>query len=440
MSWRPETSQPIAGQSRPSSAGSVVAVLSGLRNLLLSILLCFVTVVVAVFAGPVTSGAVLLLVSSHAPAAEHDLPDPYAALHKGRVDPGTGLYIREDEDLVVRGTPPLVLRRVYVSNNRTAKEFGIGTTHSAERYLVGDNDRTSLVLSDGSRIPFERITPGTSLLNAIYEAHATPGEWLGTQLGWAGFGWAMRRRDSSFALFQACGSNAARVCSIVQERDWDGHAIYYPRDFSGRLSRMQASADRWIAFDYDERDRISRASDSTGRAVRYEYDDAGRLIRVTATDGTAHRYTYTERDQMATIVDPGATVENAYDANGRCIRQVNWVPDELEPYTVDFTYRMHGAAVVEARSTRSDGTWLKYAFGDKGDAISETWGRRGSPPAIVTYTRDPGTRVLTSVTVTCPDKTGRSLPHSKAITPASEEVTKRDLLQTQCSWMERSVR
>src|SRR5690349_3551106 len=114
-----------------------------------------------VFVGPVVSGAIFLLIPARRPSHAHDLSATYKPFHKGHVDLATGLYIREDEDIVVRGTPALILRRTYLSNYREPKEFGIGTTHNGERYLVGDGQRFSwaaLIFADGSRVRFNRIS------------------------------------------------------------------------------------------------------------------------------------------------------------------------------------------------------------------------------------------------------------------------------------------
>ncbi|MCA1562616.1 MAG: hypothetical protein LC804_20910 [Acidobacteria bacterium] len=83
------------------------------------------------------------------------------------------------------------------------------------------------------------------------------------------------------------------MCSIVRERDPDGHTIHYRRDAAGRLARIEAAANRWIAFACDGQNRITRAYDSTDHEMRYEYDNRGRLSVATATDGRTHRYTYT---------------------------------------------------------------------------------------------------------------------------------------------------
>jgi hypothetical protein len=75
--------------------------------------ICGAAGLAAMVAGPLTSGGLLLVLPNAGPRVEHDLPESYSPLHKGHVDLATGLYIREDEDLVLRGTPALILRRTY---------------------------------------------------------------------------------------------------------------------------------------------------------------------------------------------------------------------------------------------------------------------------------------------------------------------------------------
>jgi YD repeat-containing protein len=273
--------------------------------LLIALTGCFALVGAAVFTGPVSSGAVLLLLPGTQRAVEHDLPDDYVPLHKGHVDLDVGLYIRENEDLVVPGTPPLVLRRTYISGFRAAKEFGIGTTHADAWYVVGDGKRfqwAALIRPGSYRVRFERTSNGTSLLNAMYQHRSSADEWQNARLGWTGLDWALRQADGSLARFRPCGPGEKSVCSIMRYRDADGHVVNYRRNTAGRLERMETGRDRWIAFDYDDRDRVTRALDSTKHEVHYEYDERGRLARVKSGGTTTHRYTYTDRDEMATIV------------------------------------------------------------------------------------------------------------------------------------------
>jgi YD repeat-containing protein len=408
-----------------------------LRRLLLVVLVLCVVVVAAVFAGPVASGAIFLLLPGATPPRQHDLPDSYEPLHKGGIDLPTGLYTRVDEDIVLSGTPPLMLRRTYLSRYPISREFGVGTTHDGEWYLSGDPERLqsiALILANGSRVDFERVSAGTSYVNGLFEHRTTPSEYLGARLGWVGFGWALRRRDGSGALFQPCGPNLPRSCSVILTRGADGHVVRFARDASGRLLRIEAAADRWIALDYDGLNRITRASDSAGRDVRYAYDAKGRLSHVKTSDGTERRYTYTDRDEMRTIAQPDMLIENSYDGDGLCVRQVTRFPGEAEPYVLDFEYRRNGRAIVRTRVTSSDGSWTQYTFNASRYSTSETWGRNGLEPANITYERDATTNVVTALEVTCPDFTGRPLRHRTHPRPGRLEWVKWDLLRTHCSW------
>ena len=416
---------------------------SRLRLLLKALVACSVLALAAVFAGPLSSGAVLLLLPAPQRAVEHDLPADYTPLHKGHVSLDVGIYVRENEDLVVPGTPALVLRRTYISGFRAAKEFGIATTQAGEWYLVGDGKKfqwAALIRPGEYRVRFERSSSGTSLLNAMYTHRSSADEWQDARLGWTGVGWALRQADGSLAQFRPCGPDVKDVCSIMRHRDADGHVINYRRTAAGRLERMEAGPNRWISFDYDDGNRVTRAFDSAKHEVRYEYDERGRLARVKSGGAITHRYTYTDRDEMATIIEPGTDIENTYDADGRCIRQVNRYADGSDPYIFDNAYKLDGSDVVQTDVRRSDGTWTQYMFNKIGFTTSETWGREDVEPATFVYERDPVTNAVVSLNLSCPDRTGRQLRHSSLVKPGREEWIKWDLVRTHCSWTGRRWR
>ena len=390
-------------------------------------------------AGPVSSGGMLLLLAGDRAPMEHDLPDPYEALHKGHVDLSTGHYEREDEDLVVRGTPALILRRTYLSSYRVSKEFGVGTMNDGEWYLIGDGVRfqsASLIRGIDSRINFTRVSPGASFWNAMFEHHETVGEWQGARLGWTGTSWALRRMDGSLSVFQGCG--AVGSCSILKARDADGHVVMYRRDDRGRLARMEAGT-RWIAFDYDGKNRVTRAYDSTRHEVRYEYDASGRLSRVVGHDGAIRRYTYTPQDRMATIVEPGTDIENVYDASGRCIRQVNRVPGDKRERNHNVFERLglpDRKTKGSCRPTRNSptGSGPRTPSRDRACDRAQSAKSAAAPACLFTYERDAATKAITALTLTCPDRTGRPLRHSGIVRNGNEEWLKADLVQTHCSW------
>jgi YD repeat-containing protein len=412
------------------------------RRLLLAVAISIVVMVAIVFAGPVSSGALLLLVPGTQKATNHDLPESYKPFHKGHISLDNGLYYRQNEDLIVRGTPPLVLRRSYISSYRVEKEFGIGTTMAGEWYLVGDGKQfqwSALIRPGESRIQFHRTSRGTGVYNAMYRHDTSQGEWFGAQMGWTGIDWVVRRRDGALARFRQCGPDEKSICSIVRYRDADGHVVEYRRDSAGRLLRIEAADNRWIAFEYDNDGRVNRAHDNMTNEVRYAYDDRGRLSQVISAGKVTHKYTYTDKDEMATIIEPGTDIENIYE-KGRCVRQVNRYADGSDPFIFDFAYHLNGSSIVGTDSKRSDGTWTTYTFSDSGYTTSEVWGRDDSEPATFVYERDPQTHAVVSLNLTCPDRTGRQLRHSSLVRPGEEEWIKWDLVRTHCSWTGRRSR
>ena len=409
-------------------------------KVLRALLVIVVVITAGLFAGPVSTGAVFFLLPTWVEKQSHDLREGYEPLHDGDVDLGTGLYIREDEDLVVRGTPPLILRRTYLSGDRVQRPFGIGTTHPGEIYLHGDGQRfqwASLILATGSAIRFERITSGETFVTALYEHRASSTQFYGARLGWTGLNWALRQADGGLDTFQPCGRRAARICSITSSRDADGHTIHYRRDAVGRLLRMDDGGARWIGFEYDAANRIARAHDSTGRRVRYEYDARGRLTSAAGSDGAVRRYGYTDLDELATISEPGWTIENTYERK-RVVRQTTTYPeDEHDPYVFEFDYELSGNRIVRTTAKESDGAWQSYTWDANRSVVSEARGGNGTQPAIFTYERDPETEAVTALTLTCPDRTGRPLRHSSIVKPGRLDWIKWDLLNTHCYWRTR---
>ena len=390
------------------------------------------------FIGPIRSGALLLLWPAPMTPQPHDLDPEYQPLHKGYISLSTGLYFREDEDLIVRGTPTLFLRRTYRSGFNVQREFGIGTTHNGGLALEGDPDRfqwAQIVVPDTAPVRFERISPGTSYANALFEHRSSPSAWQGARLGWTGTGWAVRRRDGTVMMFQGCGYGDAPVCWILWERDEDGHRIDYKRDGKGRLMRIEASPDRFIAFDYDGKDRIRRAYASDGEEVRYEYDERGRIARSVGSAGTDNSYKYTDGDEMTVIDTADMLIENTYDESGRVTRQVNTYPnDAYEPYWFAFAYKAVDGRVVQSETQRADTTWSRNSYAN-GYTVEESWGAEGYEPLTFKYERDGVTNNITSVALTCPDRRGRPITHPAAnVQPDSEEWTKWDLVRTLCTW------
>jgi hypothetical protein len=366
-------------------------------------------------------------------ANEHYRPREYKPLHKGGIDLATGLYVRENEDLVVPGTPALVLRRTYLSGNHAAKQFGVGALHNGEEYLIGDGQTfqwVSLILARGTRIEFTRTSPGPLLPNAEFVHTATASDWHGSTIIWTGLTWVLQKKEGSTMTFKACSSQARSVCSIIQSRDPQGRTIYYRRHLaSGDLLKIDDGAGRWISLEYDDSHRITRAYASNGRWVRYAYDERGRLASASTSSEQEYRYSYSDLDELATIEEPGTSIENTY-ADGRCIRQVNKYPDG-EPLIFEFSYQLEGGRVVRTDSRRSDGTFRSYAWDDSKRVKTEAFGQEGNDPIVFDYDRDTITKAVRALTVTCPDVGSGTTRRTANVTSGKEDVVKADLI-AQC--------
>jgi YD repeat-containing protein len=406
-----------------------------LKKLLVALVLTALTLVAGVFGGAVSSGAMLLMLPGAGPGRHQDLSESYRPIHKGYVDQSTGFYTRENDDLVVRSTPPLILRRTYRSGYRVSRQFGIGTTHPGEVWLRGDGQKfqwAELVLASGHRMPFHRTSPGTSFFNAMYLHRSPRGEWDGARLGWTGLDWVMRLPDGGVSHFLPC-ARPETYCSITQERDADGHVIRYVRDPNRRLQKMMAE-DGWIAFDYDNHDRIVRAYASTTDEVRYHYDERGRLSLAVSKSGL-YRYAYTTRDELETMTEPGKVTINTFDSDGRVIHQVTAFDGDPVMYTFTFKYKVDGDRVTQSKSERWDGSRSLYEYNEDLYVIAETQSAGGSEVTF-SYERDPQTNAVSSLRLTCPDRTGRPLGHF-SIVRGNEEWIKRDLMQSRCSFKTR---
>jgi YD repeat-containing protein len=403
-----------------------------LLRLLIVIAVGLVAAAAAIFAGPVSSGALMLLwPSASRTTADHDVAE-YVPLHKGHVDISTGLYIRQDDDLFVGDAVALRLRRTYLSGDRVSRQFGVGTTHEGEWYLIGDGERfqwAALILADGGRIRFDRVSPGSFLSNALFQHRATPTQFFGSELGWVGFEWALRFRRGGLALFQACGPAAGSICSLIEFRAPDGRVIHYDRDHSGKLLAMRDASDR-ITFEYDDRQRIVTAADTLGHDVRYSYDDAGRLTSVTTSDGVTRSYTYSDRDEMLTIDEPKWFIENTFDGSGRCIRQVTKLPHRTQPYVFEFAYTVIDGSVSETNVTEN-GRRTSYRFSPSHYMSAMVYDADRPAAATVTFDRDDRTNVALSMTIRCTGMGGHVVKTVPTV-PGFEADVAEEVIEREC--------
>jgi YD repeat-containing protein len=393
-----------------------------------------------IWLGPFLSGAISLTARTDQAPAPHDLEPSYQPRHEGHVDVSTGLYIREDEDAIMSRTPPFLLTRTYLSGDRISRHFGIGTTSNAEWYLIGDPERfqwAELILADGGRIHFDRISRGNSYETALFRHQTTPGSFFGSQLGWTGLGWTMRFHDGALARFQGCGPPPDNnACSLIELRDEDNHLLRFRRDRSGRLTSIEGPAER-MRFQYDDRKRVTAAEVDGQPRMEYEYDEPGRLIRARSSDGVTREYSYGPHDEMLSIREPGWVIENTFNDDLRVVRMVtHFDPTPADPHpkerVVALAYTVSGKDVTETDVLEHDGSHTVFRFNGRGYPEVEIHDATGANPMILSIDRDASGQFVTGLTVRC-TVNGRRTTRTEPMDPRfGEEEAKEQLMTSIC--------
>ena len=250
----------------------------------------------------------------------------------------TGEFVYEKADLVLPDTIPLHLTRTYRSNDSFSHGFGTGTVSPYDMFMVGDISPYTyqeLILPDGRRVRFDRISTGTSYGDSVYAHVSAQDPFYGSRLQWTGgtIGnpgpWQITLRDGTIYFFPDSQSSTNPNCQgLIGIRDRYGNQVRFDRSnhlANCNLNRITSPNGRFIAFTYNAQNLITQAQDNLGRTVNYTYDGAGRLSTVTDVGGGVTTYTYNDQNRMLTVKDPRNIVylTNQYDSSGRIIQQTN---------------------------------------------------------------------------------------------------------------------
>ncbi|HEY6971173.1 MAG TPA: DUF6531 domain-containing protein [Candidatus Angelobacter sp.] len=245
----------------------------------------------------------------------------------------TGDFTYEKTDLVLPDTIPINFSRTYRSNDSVVRSFGIGATDNYDIFTIGDKapyTYQELVLADGGRVRFDRISSGTSYGDAVY-VHATAHDaFYGAKISWTGIApgkWSLTLVDGTVLSFpESDGATSAYCEALVGIKDRYGNQVRLDRAPSTcYLTKITSPNGRYISLTRDSQGRVTQAQDNAGRTVTYTYDGAGRLSTVTDVNSGITTYTYDDQNRMLTIKDARGIVylTNQYDSSGRVSQQTN---------------------------------------------------------------------------------------------------------------------
>jgi YD repeat-containing protein len=334
------------------------------------------------------------------------VPQPASAKDADPVDLGTGLYVRNNLDLYLKDSIPIEFNRVYRNADPRSRAFGIGASNAYEMFISGDSAAftyVELILADGSRLHYNRISPGQDFASAVFEDTNTPTEFYGSRIRWNGNGWTVALQDGSSYKLRGCNGNSKPgQCGVVEFRNAKGEVLQVVRERNGNVSRIVSPTGKWVALTYDSQDRIIRGDDSLGRSVQYSYDDKGRLIKVLTATGKVFRYQYDSQNRMTGAWEGPERILNVY-AGERCVRQTWW--HNGKPHSFAFKYAITDQGEIrETEVKEPNGTVRRVMFDTNGYQTRDTYIPVTGEPLSIRFNRDSNTNNLKTITVTCSGK------------------------------------
>ncbi|WP_190287781.1 RHS repeat-associated core domain-containing protein [Massilia sp. NR 4-1] len=317
------------------------------------------------------------------------------------VDGATGLFLHEATDLKVADVIPILVSRSYRPRDPVSRAFGIGTNLAYDYFLVGDTSPWTyqeLILPDGGRLRYERISAGTNYADAVYQHTSSTTRYYGSTLRYRGGScyWELKLKDGETVCFgESMRSARARDAAALSISDRNGNTLTLTRN-NGNLVRIISPNGRQVDFEYDSSNRIIAAMDNAGRKVSYGYDAAGRLIKVTDPLGQTEVYTYDSAHNMVTVQDKRGNlmVANVYDANNRVSKQTY-----ADGSTNLFNYTLNAAnKVIQTDVTNERGIVKRIEFNQAGYPVRVTNALGLAEQQIDIYERDPLKNLLLSHT------------------------------------------
>jgi YD repeat-containing protein len=208
------------------------------------------------------------------------------------VDLATGLFVYEKVDLVVDDVIPIVISRHYRqgATSQGPRVFGMNTAIPYQMTLTGDFTNYSfaeLVLEDGAKVRFTRISPGTGYTDAVFEHTATPSRFYKARLTWnASHGWEIALRDGT--VYEFVAGNPGSFPIAIRDRLGNRLTIYRPpfTPHNYKFTRITSPKGRWVEVTWNSTlDVIAEVRDNANRVMSYSYDGSSRLTSVTDAAG-----------------------------------------------------------------------------------------------------------------------------------------------------------
>jgi RHS repeat-associated protein len=295
------------------------------------------------------------------------------------VEPASGIFLHRRTDVSLPGRVPIVLTRIYRTNDPTLGPFGIGTSSSYDAYLR--QKTTELVMLF---LPGNNKSRWTRQADGSY-AVGDKGPFRGAKLTKHAEGtWTLRYKNGRQWQFNAAGW-------LIAQQDRNGNQLIMARDGQNRTTALREPSGRELTFSYSGSDlKVTQVTDPLGRTVQYQYDGSNRLTQVTDPANGTWQYTYDSGHRMLTVINPRGILQtqNTYDAQGRVATQTL-----ADTGLTRFTYTVVAGTVTATTVTEPLGNSRTLRFSQGYAAV-----RIDALGQVGTAKRAPGSHLLQSTT------------------------------------------
>ena len=222
--------------------------------------------------------------------------------------PAIPLFVMSRADFSFAGQPSFPFVRKYRPQDDRSLSFGIGAMDSFDIYPVGDSQTFAameLLLADGGRVHYRRISPGTGYDDAKLRA----GSYFGSpfslsSIAWNGHGWDLDTVGGWTYQFPSSGPDRTwQQSALIGIHSSSGQTFAVQRSDSADLRELRAPDGETIEFTFDEKHRVTSGKSSSGRSVSYEYDAPGRLAHVHDPQNGDEFYEYDPVNRLTSVSD-----------------------------------------------------------------------------------------------------------------------------------------
>ena len=231
-------------------------------------------------------------ITTEGPTFLHNSP-----VNESRVQLEWGKFSLRQTDFFAAGDLPLDVTRNYQVWVPQPAAFGMGANHPFDLCPYGSRNPYTylfLILADGTKVDFERISKGTGYADAVYRHSGTASEFYGSQIAWNGRGWTLKFADGREALFpDSYHGKSASQGAPVEIHDEHGNRIQLIRDGRRNLRRLLSSNGHYVDFWYDGSNRVTEARDDAGNVRRYTYGLLNQhLSSISDASGVVYQFEY----------------------------------------------------------------------------------------------------------------------------------------------------